>query len=52
MVLHLICWLYAMLLFLYPRSFRAQFGDEMQQVFAQVLVEAAQHGPVAWLIPI
>jgi hypothetical protein len=45
----LVRWLYAGLLYLYPRSFRAEFGDEMQHVFAQVLVDAAPRGPVALL---
>ena len=31
--------LYAILLKLYPRQFRADFGDEMQTVFAEALIE-------------
>ncbi len=31
--------LYAILLHLYPRQFRAEFGDEMQTVFAQAVAE-------------
>ena len=33
--------LYAVLLRLYPRAFRAQFGEEMQSVFGEALTEAA-----------
>jgi hypothetical protein len=36
--------LYAALLRLYPRAFRAQFGEEMQSVFGEALTEAAEHG--------
>jgi hypothetical protein len=48
-MIYLVRWLYARLLWLYPQSFRAEFGDEMQHVFAQVLVDAAPRGPVALL---
>jgi hypothetical protein len=40
-LLQLLCRLYAGLLLLYPRSFRAQFGAEMQQVFAELLRRGA-----------
>jgi uncharacterized protein YhhL (DUF1145 family) len=49
-MIHLVRWLYARLLWLYPQSFRAQFGDEMQQVFAQVLSDTARRGPAALLV--
>jgi hypothetical protein len=42
-------WCYALLLRCYPPDFREQFGLEMQQVFAQVLNDAARRGPVALL---
>jgi len=48
-LIRLVRWLYAGLLYLYPRRFRAEFGDEMQQVFAQVQADAAPRGPVALL---
>jgi hypothetical protein len=48
-MIHLVRWLYAGLLRLYPRHFRAEFAAEMQQVFAQVLADAAQRGLVALL---
>jgi ABC-type antimicrobial peptide transport system permease subunit len=48
-MIRLVRWFYARLLWLYPQSFRAQFVDEMQQVFAQVLADAAPRGPVALL---
>jgi hypothetical protein len=48
-MMRLIRWLYAGLLWLYPRRFRAEFAAEMQQVFAQVLADAAPRGPVALL---
>ena len=35
---------YAWLLRLYPRSFRAEYGDEMQDVFSSALAEASAHG--------
>ncbi len=49
LLLQLMRWLYALLLRCYPRHFREQFGLEMQQVFAQVLTDAARSGPVALL---
>jgi hypothetical protein len=48
-MIYLVRWLYAGLLYLYPRSFRAEFGDEMQQVFAHVLADAAPGSPMALL---
>ena len=36
--------LYAALLRLYPRSFRAEFGAEMRAVFAEAVVGAAGRG--------
>jgi hypothetical protein len=36
--------LYAILLRLYPRQFRDEFGDEMQSIFTEALTEAAQRG--------
>jgi len=48
-MIRLVRWLYAGLLYLYPRRFRAEFGDEMQQVFAQVQADAALRGSVALL---
>ncbi len=38
---------YAALLRLYPRRFRAEFGDEMQRVFAHAVNDAARRGLVA-----
>ena len=38
---------YAWLLRLYPAAFRAEYGDEMQDVFASALAEAAKIGPAA-----
>jgi hypothetical protein len=41
---------YERLLLLYPRSFRDRFGDEMRQVFADLIVHHADGRPaVAWL---
>lgn len=48
-MLQLVRWCYALLLRCYPPDFREQFGLEMQQVFAQVLTDAARSGPVALL---
>jgi hypothetical protein len=42
--LSLINHLYALTLFLYPRQFRAEFGEEMQAVFSQRLQQAAREG--------
>lgn len=39
--------LYALLLQLYPRSFQAEFGEEMQSVLAAELAEAAKRGTAA-----
>lgn len=36
--------LYRQLLYLYPPSYRAEFGDELLEVFDQALLEAAQGG--------
>jgi hypothetical protein len=36
--------LYACLLRLYPRSFVAEFGDEMRAVFEEMVARAARHG--------
>ena len=44
MILRCAVWLYAGLLRLYPRSFRAEFEGEMSAVFEQALVEAAKCG--------
>lgn len=38
---------YALLLRLYPRAFRDEFGDEMQTVFADAVQEAMRTGPLA-----
>jgi hypothetical protein len=38
---------YAALLRLYPHRFRAEFGDEMQSVFAHAVNDAARRGLVA-----
>ena len=38
---------YTLLLRLYPHRFRAEFGDEMQSVFANAVNDAAKHGLVA-----
>jgi hypothetical protein len=38
---------YRHLLRLYPAAFRAEFGDEMQAVFATAVREAAEEGPGA-----
>ncbi len=40
---------YAMLLRLYPHHFRAEFGDEMQSVFANAVNDAAKRGLAAVL---
>jgi hypothetical protein len=37
---------YAALSRLYPHRFRAEFGDEMQRVFADMVNDAARRGPV------
>jgi hypothetical protein len=42
--LSLINHLYALTLFLYPRQFRVEFGEEMQAVFSQRLQQAARQG--------
>jgi hypothetical protein len=44
LVARLVTRLYALLLRLYPRRFRAEFEDEMQAVFADAVVEASQRG--------
>jgi hypothetical protein len=36
--------LYALLLRLYPRGFRAEFGEEMQAIFSDAVAEAARGG--------
>ena len=36
--------LYALLLYLYPRSFREEYGDEVQAVFTLSLADAANSG--------
>lgn len=38
-VTRVLTWLYAILLRLYPRRFRAEFGDEMQSVFSEALCD-------------
>jgi hypothetical protein len=40
--------LYAALLLLYPPGFRAEFGEEMQSIFAQAADEASQRGANAF----
>ncbi len=47
MILHCAAWLYAWLLRLYPHHFRAEFGAEMQRVFADMVNDAASRGRVA-----
>lgn len=42
--LSLINHLYALTLFLYPRQYRVEFGEEMQAVFSQRLQQAAREG--------
>jgi hypothetical protein len=44
--------LYRILLRLFPLSFRDEFGDEMQSVFAELLTEKAANGlpSLAWTI--
>lgn len=44
LVLRLISTLYGLLLRAYQSTFRSQFGDEMQQVFNEVLEEASRQG--------
>lgn len=39
--------LYALLVCLYPRNFRDEFGDEMRTVFADTIADAASHGRFA-----
>lgn len=39
-------WIYRLLISLYPRQFRSQFGAEMQHVFGARLAAAMEHGPV------
>jgi hypothetical protein len=41
---HLITRVYGLLLRLYPRQFRVEFGDEMQSVFANAVNDAARRG--------
>ncbi|MBI5290479.1 MAG: hypothetical protein HY872_01215 [Chloroflexi bacterium] len=41
--------LYALLLHLYPLSFRAEYGEEMQAVFAEAMAEAAERGVAAFI---
>jgi len=38
---------YGLLVRLYPRAFRAEFGEEMRAVFAEVVAEAAGYGRMA-----
>ncbi len=40
---------YRILLRIFPRSFYAEFHEEMQAVFSDVLAEAAERGRMAWL---
>ncbi|MEK7787439.1 MAG: zinc ribbon domain-containing protein [Chloroflexota bacterium] len=40
-----VIWVYALLLRLYPHRFQAEFGEEMEAVFAASVNEAAQGGP-------
>ena len=46
---HLITRVYGLLLRLYPRQFRVEFGDEMQCVFADAVNDAAKRGLAAAL---
>lgn len=39
--------LYALMLRLYPRRFRAEFADEMREVFASAVSEAARRGVIS-----
>jgi len=38
---------FSALMRLYPQSFRAEFGEEMQAVFAAAIAKAAENGPVS-----
>jgi len=40
---------YALLLRLYPRRFRAEFAEEMQAVFAEAMAEATERGVAAFI---
>ena len=44
--------IYARLLSLYPRQYRADYGEELQTVFSLVVSEAAQQGRFLSLIHI
>lgn len=46
-ILPLLTAVYVVLLRLYPREFRDEFGNEMASVFNDTLAEAANHGSVA-----
>jgi hypothetical protein len=48
-IIHLIIWYYSLLLRLYPHHFRAEFGDEMQSVFADAVNDATRRGLAAVL---
>lgn len=45
--MNLVIRLYAFLLRLYPHTFRDEFADEMQNVFADTIADAAKRGTVA-----
>jgi len=47
---HWITRVYGLLLRLYPRQFRVEFGDEMQSVFTDAVNDAARRGLAAVLI--
>jgi hypothetical protein len=40
----ILVWIYARLLSLYPRQYRAEYGEELQAVFSLLVNEAAQRG--------
>ena len=46
---HWMLYLYRGLLHLYPPHFQAEFAEEMQSVFADLLEDACVDGPFAWL---
>jgi hypothetical protein len=48
-VVRVATWVYALIVRLYPRAFRAEFEDEMRAVFADAAADAAEGGRIALL---
>jgi hypothetical protein len=42
-------WVYALIVCLYPRAFRAEFEDEMRAVFGAAVADAAEHSWMMWI---